>query len=80
MMIASLVAITRIMDSRHHAFDVLFGSMLGMLIAWISYRQYFPAIRNGGVAYRPREFGHSAPRVSDHTRLIEGDGGQKVSK
>ena len=40
---AALVAGSRIMDARHHPFDVLFGSLLGMLIAWISYRQYFPS-------------------------------------
>ncbi len=38
---AALIAISRIMDARHHPFDVLFGSVLGAVVAWCSYRQYF---------------------------------------
>lgn len=53
---ASLVAISRIMDERHHPFDVLFGSALGCLAAWISYRQYFPAVRTSGISYSPRRY------------------------
>lgn len=32
------------MDARHHPFDVLSGSALGILTAWGSYRQYFPPV------------------------------------
>ncbi|KAG9768851.1 PAP2-domain-containing protein, partial [Aureobasidium melanogenum] len=39
---ASCIAMSRIMDARHHPFDVLFGSALGVLCAWGAYRQYFP--------------------------------------
>lgn len=38
---AALIAISRIMDARHHPFDVLSGSFLGAVVAWCSYRQYF---------------------------------------
>ncbi|KAF2476443.1 acid phosphatase/Vanadium-dependent haloperoxidase [Lindgomyces ingoldianus] len=41
---AALVAGSRIMDARHHPFDVLSGSFLGILVAWGSYRQYFPPV------------------------------------
>lgn len=41
---ATLVAVSRIMDARHHPFDVITGSMLGVFCAYISYRQYFPPI------------------------------------
>lgn len=41
---AALVAASRIMDARHHPFDVLSGSLLGILTAWGSYRQYFPPV------------------------------------
>ncbi len=41
---AALIAISRIMDARHHPFDVISGSMLGALVAWCSYRQYFGPI------------------------------------
>lgn len=65
---ASLIAISRIMDQRHHAFDVLFGSFLGVFVAWISYRQYFPAIRHGSAAHGPRKFG--VDQGLDHNRSL----------
>ena len=43
---AALVAGSRIMDARHHPFDVLSGSLLGILVAWASYRQYFPPLND----------------------------------
>lgn len=41
---ASLIAGSRIMDARHHPFDVISGSFLGILVAWCAYRQYFPPV------------------------------------
>ncbi|BFZ60778.1 hypothetical protein YB2330_001830 [Saitoella coloradoensis] len=41
---AGLVAASRIMDQRHHGFDVLFGSFIGWGTAWAAYRQYYPAL------------------------------------
>ena len=41
---AALIAVSRIMDARHHPFDVITGSMLGVLTAWGAYRQYFPPV------------------------------------
>ncbi|MCJ1387856.1 hypothetical protein MMC18_000699 [Xylographa bjoerkii] len=32
------------MDARHHPFDVISGSLLGILTAFCSYRQYFPPV------------------------------------
>jgi diacylglycerol diphosphate phosphatase/phosphatidate phosphatase len=32
------------MDARHHPFDVLSGSTIGIVIGWIAYRQYFPSL------------------------------------
>jgi hypothetical protein len=42
----------------HHPFDVLFGSALGLLFAWMAYRQYFPplALAEGGRPYSIAEF------------------------
>jgi diacylglycerol diphosphate phosphatase/phosphatidate phosphatase len=57
---ASCIAISRIMDARHHPFDVLFGSAMGILVAWGSYRQYFPPVSNSwlkGRAYPIRTWG-----------------------
>ena len=41
---AALIAISRIEDARHHPFDALFGSLLGAVMAWYAYRQYFPPL------------------------------------
>lgn len=44
------------MDFRHHWQDVFIGSILGWVIAWYSYRQYFPAVWqvHSDKAYSPR--------------------------
>ncbi|PGH30019.1 hypothetical protein GX50_07209 [[Emmonsia] crescens] len=59
---AGLIAATRIMDARHHPFDVLFGSFLGIICAYIAYRQYFPPLSESwrkGRAYPIRTWGMS---------------------
>jgi hypothetical protein len=57
---AALVAGSRIMDARHHPFDVLSGSAMGILVAWGAYRQYFPPLHETwrkGRAYPIRAWG-----------------------
>lgn len=57
---AMLVAVTRIMDARHHPFDVITGSLLGIICAYVSYRQYFPPVTEvwrKGRAYPIRSWG-----------------------
>ncbi|KAF2088712.1 PAP2-domain-containing protein, partial [Saccharata proteae CBS 121410] len=57
---AALVAASRIMDARHHPFDVISGSLIGILTAWGSYRQYFPPVSETwrkGRAYPIRSWG-----------------------
>ncbi|CCF58302.1 hypothetical protein KAFR_0E01480 [Kazachstania africana CBS 2517] len=41
---ASLIALSRTQDYRHHFIDVLIGSVLGYWIAYSTYRRYFPAL------------------------------------
>lgn len=60
---ASMVAVSRIMDARHHPFDVISSSILGMFVAWVSYRQYFPSLGETGKkgrAYEMRSWGSEA--------------------
>ncbi|KAL1853704.1 hypothetical protein Plec18167_005088 [Paecilomyces lecythidis] len=57
---AALIAVSRIMDARHHPFDVITGSLLGVFCAWASYRQYFPPVTQPwkkGRAYSIRTWG-----------------------
>ena len=69
---AALIAISRIEDARHHPFDVITGSLLGVACAWVSYRQYFPPLSepwSKGRAYPIRTWGSP-----EEPRYV-GDGG-----
>ncbi|ODN83744.1 hypothetical protein L202_01836 [Cryptococcus amylolentus CBS 6039] len=54
---ASLITVSRTMDYRHHATDVIAGSLIGVAGGWYSYRQYYPPLSHPQ-AYKP----HS-PRI-----------------
>ncbi|KAF8959086.1 phosphatidic acid phosphatase type 2/haloperoxidase [Flammula alnicola] len=51
-MAASLVAISRTMDYRHHWHDVLVGTAVGILFSFFAYRQYYPAL-SAPLSHRP---------------------------
>lgn len=73
---AAVIAGSRIMDARHHPFDVLFGSALGLLVAWGSYRQYFPPLSETwrkGRAYPIRAWGRQPIAPEQLTLRIDGD-------
>jgi len=85
MLSASMVAVSRIMDARHHPFDVISSSILGMFLAWVSYRQYFPPLHETwkkGRAYPIRTWGRDpAAPVDDNSGFLrsadEEEGGVK---
>lgn len=65
---AGLIAMSRIMDARHHPFDVITGSMLGVGCGWAAYRQYFPSLSEPwkkGRAYPIRTWG-TLPQPPQH--------------
>ncbi|KAL8712217.1 MAG: hypothetical protein Q9225_006973 [Loekoesia sp. 1 TL-2023] len=71
---AALIAVSRIMDARHHPFDVISGSLLGIIVAWAAYRQYFPPVTESwrkGRAYPIRTWG-TEPTIpgSEYNGLI----------
>ncbi|KAH8684505.1 phosphatidic acid phosphatase type 2/haloperoxidase [Tricladium varicosporioides] len=43
---AAMIAISRCEDYRHDVYDVTCGSILGMSIAYFSYRRYYPRLRS----------------------------------
>ena len=43
---AALIAISRLEDYRHDVYDVTTGSILGMLLAYFSYRRYYPKLNS----------------------------------
>lgn len=44
LMAATLIAVSRTMDYRHHATDVIAGGLLGLVVAYWSYKLYYPAL------------------------------------
>lgn len=44
------------MDSRHHATDVLFGALVGTVVSYFCYRQYYPSLvsPNSHLPFAPR--------------------------
>lgn len=53
--IATYVASSRYSDFRHHGFDIIFGSLLGIASSSISFRMYHMPIRRGaGWSWGPR--------------------------
>ncbi|KAB2099618.1 hypothetical protein AG0111_0g12052 [Alternaria gaisen] len=73
---AALITGTRIMDARHHPFEVIFGAALGVLVAWGSYRQYFPPVSETwrkGRAYPIRSWGQASRAPPNRTIMIYDD-------
>ncbi|PVF93321.1 acid phosphatase/Vanadium-dependent haloperoxidase [Serendipita vermifera] len=49
---ATVIAITRTMDYRHHYQDVFVGMVVGLVVAYFSYRQYYPSLEHP-LCHRP---------------------------
>lgn len=45
-MCAAMIAISRCEDYRHDVYDVTTGSIIGMSLAYFSYRRHYPALRD----------------------------------
>jgi diacylglycerol diphosphate phosphatase/phosphatidate phosphatase len=58
---AALVAISRSMDYRHHWHDILVGSLVGTVLAYFSYRQYYPSLAS------PHSHRPYSPRITSES-------------
>ncbi|EGG09471.1 uncharacterized protein MELLADRAFT_34423 [Melampsora larici-populina 98AG31] len=65
LILASWISISRTMDYRHHWEDVVIGGLLGMLMAWFSYRMYYPSITSQD-SHEPFHFRYHHPMLSDY--------------
>ncbi|GAA6040651.1 hypothetical protein JCM8097_008087 [Rhodosporidiobolus ruineniae] len=65
---ATLIAVSRTMDYRHHATDVIAGSILGAVIALLTYHLYYPSLfsHQCHLPYSPR-----IPPSLPHDRLSD---------
>lgn len=45
---AALIAISRLEDYRHDVYDVTAGSLLGLIVAFSTYRRYYPPLGAAG--------------------------------
>ncbi|KAI9931106.1 phosphatidic acid phosphatase type [Aspergillus wentii] len=70
---ATLIAVSRIMDARHHPFDVITGSLLGIACGWVSYRQYFPSLSEPwkkGRAHPIRTWGSESVAPAEAVHMV----------
>jgi hypothetical protein len=57
---AIYITSTRFTDYRHHGFDLIFGSFIGITTSWFSFRWYhLPITRGAGWSWGPRSFKRS---------------------
>ncbi|KAJ9127303.1 hypothetical protein QFC24_000710 [Naganishia onofrii] len=71
---STMVAVSRTADNRHHWQDVTVGSLLGLSIAWVAYRAYFPALSstNAHLPLAPPHYGDHDPSYNDNRQLANG--------
>lgn len=58
--VAVYISATRYSDFRHHGFDIIVGSLMGILAAWVGFRWYhLPVRRAAGWSWGPRSAGRA---------------------
>ncbi|KAF2715382.1 acid phosphatase/Vanadium-dependent haloperoxidase [Pleomassaria siparia CBS 279.74] len=70
---AALIAISRCEDYRHDVWDVTAGSTLGILVAYYTYRRYFPPLRSSKCATPyPNPGDGTSGKLKDEEERIRG--------
>ncbi|RAL11526.1 phosphatase PAP2 family protein [Aspergillus homomorphus CBS 101889] len=58
--VAFFIAASRWFDYRHHGFDIIFGSVMGIVFAWTGFRLYhLPVMRGAGWSWGARDRSHA---------------------
>lgn len=74
---AVMIATSRLQDYRHDVYDVSCGSILGILIAYFSYRRYYPPLRS---AWCNTPYNKTEASGPDGLGKLPGDEEQAVSR
>ncbi|KAF9885980.1 hypothetical protein FE257_012158 [Aspergillus nanangensis] len=58
--VAFFFSASRWFDFRHHGFDIIFGSVMGIVFAWVAFHLYhLPIMRGAGWAWAARSHNHA---------------------
>jgi diacylglycerol diphosphate phosphatase/phosphatidate phosphatase len=74
---AALIAISRCEDYRHDVYDVTVGSVLGLSVAYYTYRRYYPPLRSSKCATpypNPADSQGGFTKIKDEEERIRGAG------
>ncbi|KAL4879480.1 PAP2 superfamily-domain-containing protein [Aspergillus karnatakaensis] len=77
--VAFFIAASRWFDYRHHGFDIIFGSLMGVVFAWVGFRLYSPPITRGsGWSWGARSRDHAFFRGVGVPSNVGGEGWASV--